>query len=71
MSDDGKTPLPPEEYHFQCINHKRTQYVVMANSPSANQMVGTPVNDYFEWLAYWNKIADVVKKEFLNKAGKK
>lgn len=62
--------LEPKDMYFRCTNAKGTKYNISVSSPSADKIVGTPYVDYVELMAYYNKLAEVFKKEFLNKVGR-
>ena len=64
-------PVSGEHYYWRCRNHKSTKFNIPVISPSATNFVGTPYNDYVEMNAYLNKMAEVFKKEYLNKVGGK
>lgn len=54
--------------NLRCINYKQTKYDVPI--AKADKYVCTPSEDYLELNAYLNKMADVFKKEVLQKVGK-
>ncbi len=60
-------PLPPAEMFFRCQNGNGTKYNVPATSPSADKMVATFYDDFLEMMAYYSKVAEVFKKEFLTR----
>lgn len=53
---------------MRCINYKQTKYDVPMQK--ADKYVCTPSKDYLEMNAYLNKMADIFKKEVLQKVGK-
>lgn len=63
-------PLDPMDFYFRCVNSKGTKYNIMATSPSADKIIATPYPDYVELMAYYNKLAEIFKKEFLSKVGR-
>lgn len=52
---------------MRCINYKQTKYTVPISK--ADKYVCTPGEDYLELNAYLNKMADVFKREVLQKVG--
>lgn len=52
---------------MRCINYKQTKYTVPI--AKADKYVCTPGKDYLELNAYLNKMADVFKREVLQKVG--
>lgn len=53
---------------MRCINYKQTKYTVPLSK--ADKYVCTPSEDYLELNAWLNKMADVFKKEVLQKVGR-
>jgi hypothetical protein len=53
---------------LRCINYKQTKYNVPVSK--ADKYVCTPGKDYLELNAYLNKMADIFRKEVLNKVGR-
>lgn len=57
-----------EKKKLRCINYKQTKYDVPIEK--ADKYVCTPSDDYLEMNAYLNKMADIFKREVLQKVGK-
>lgn len=57
-----------EKGYLRCINYKQTKYTVPLSK--ADKYVCTPSEDYLELNAWLNKMADVFKKEVLQKVGR-
>lgn len=70
-------PVPPKtriclvdavNKSLRCINYKQTKYTIPIGK--ADKYVCTPSEDYLEMNAYLNKMADIFKREVLQKVGK-
>lgn len=57
-----------ETSSLRCINYKQTKYTVPV--AKADKYVCTPSEDYLELNAYINKMADIFKKEILQKVSR-
>lgn len=57
-----------KENSLRCINYKQTKYSVPVGK--ADKYVCTPSEDYLELNAYINKMADIFKREVLQKVAR-
>jgi len=55
---------------FMCETINHTKFEIYWDSPSARNMVATPLEDYVKLNAYYKKVFDVLEKELMRKVNK-